>query len=111
MLIEGERGIPGRQQIEHDYHNQAQLPFIDITGIDGAWVKRDKVQCQLEPVRSSTGIYPTSPAALSSGCVLGVLRKALDDLAEKMPTPLRHPTPLMLSINLNPLGNASGRRC
>ena len=87
LLIEGERGIPGRQQIEHDYHNQAQLPFIDITGIDGAWVKRDKVQCQLEPMRSSTGIYSTSPSALSSGCVLGVLRKALDDLAEKMPTP------------------------
>ena len=84
LLMEGERGKPGRQQIEHDYHNQAQLPSIDIMGIDGAWVERDGVQRQLEPVRAFSGGYARPPSAISQGCVLGVRREAVDALLAAM---------------------------
>ncbi len=88
LLMEGERGKPGRQQIEHDYHNQAQLPSIDVMGIDGAWVER-KIrghvhQCQLEPVKAFSGGYSRPPSALSPGCVLGVRQEALDALLAAM---------------------------
>ena len=98
LLMEGERGTPGRQQIEHDYHHQAQLPSIDITGIDGAWVEREVrgrvIQRQLEPVKAFSGGYARQPSALSPGCVLGVRRKDLLDLAEKLNKELAEEKPI-----------------
>ena len=87
LLMEGERGEAGRQQVECEYHDQANLPFIDMEDINGAWVERDGVRRQLQPMSGSTGIYPTSPSALSEGSVLAVRREALDALASKMPAP------------------------
>ena len=83
MLIEGERGKPGRQEIDHECN-----PDINVEGIDGAWVEREvagkRTQRQLAPVESESGIYPTAASAFPRGYVLGVRRKDLDDLAENL---------------------------
>ena len=86
LLIEGERGKPGRQQVEHK-HN----PRVSLSGITGAWVERDGVQRQLRP----EGYPNRSYSAFSQGCVLGVRRKDLADLAEKLKKELaeKMPTP------------------
>ena len=86
LLIEGERGKPGRQEVEHKHD-----PRVSLKGITGAWVERDGVQRQLRP----QGWPNSSYGAFHEGCILGVRRKDLADLAEqlkkelaeKMPTP------------------------
>ena len=84
LVMEGERGTPGRQQVEHDH-----LPEIKLDGVEGAWIARDGAQRQLEPIANW-------PSAIGAGCVLGARREALDALLEKMPAkdldrPLKEP--------------------
>ena len=79
LVIEGERGKPGRQQIRRHYD-----PNVSVEEIDGAWVERDGCQRQLEPVRSSDEGGFAASSAFSTGCVLGVSRKRLDDLSDKL---------------------------
>ena len=83
LLMEG----AGKQQVEHDHHFRAHLPFISVEGITGAWVERAGVRRQLEPMRGSTGMWTKSPSALSEGSVLGVRVEVLDALAAKMRKP------------------------
>ena len=79
LVMEGERATPARRQIEYDYHVADHLSRINIDGIEGAWIARDGVQRQLEPIANQ-------PSAIGAGCVLGARREALDALlAEKMP--------------------------
>ena len=69
----------GRQQIEYNWRVRAGLAPSDIVGITGAWLERDGVQRQLEPIANR-------PSAIGASCVLGCEREALDAfLAEKMP--------------------------
>ena len=76
LPLEGERGTPGRQQVEHDCHVVAGLPEIKLDGVEGAWIARDGVQRQLEPIVNW-------PSAIGEGCVLGARRAALDALLSK----------------------------
>ena len=46
----------GKQQVEHDYHHRANLPFISVEGIAGAWVEQAGVRRRLEPMRGSSGM-------------------------------------------------------
>ena len=77
----------GKQQVEHDHHFRADLPFISVEGITGAWVERAGVRRQLEPMRGVSGMWPKSPSALSDGSVLGVRAAELDAFAAQMPAP------------------------
>jgi hypothetical protein len=81
----------GKQQIEHDYHHQAHLPFISVDGIAGAWVERADERRQLEPFRGCAGLSSRSPSALSESGVLAVRVEVLDALAAKMPAPKAQP--------------------
>ena len=87
--IEGVWDLPmvgaARQQVEHDYHFEAHLPFVSVTGIAGAWVERDGERRQLEPFGgSSDGMSPRSPSALSETGVLAVRVSELDQLAARV---------------------------
>ena len=81
LLMEGERGKPGRRQVEH-LRNQD----IDIEGIDGAWVEREvagkRVQRQLQPTRAAAPF--TWHSAFPNGCVLEARKKDLDALLAKL---------------------------
>ena len=83
----------GKQQIEHEYHFRASLPFISVNGIAGAWVERGGVRRQLVPMTGSTGMWSHSPSALSDGSVLGVRVSRLDEFAAQM-TPVTSRSPL-----------------
>ena len=74
----------GKHQVEHDYHFRANLPFINVNGIAGAWVERAGVRRQLVPVTGSTGMWSKSPSALSDGSLLGVRVSTLDEFAAQM---------------------------
>ena len=83
--LEGERGAPARQHLEH-----LRNTSVSLDGVKGAWVKRadDRFKSgyqyqQLEPLRFVSGIYPTYPSAFPRGCELGVRREALDALLSK----------------------------
>ena len=70
----------GRQQIEYNWRVRAGLAPSGIVGITGAWLERDGVQRQLEP------IVNRDPRRSVRGACWGVRREALDALlAEKMP--------------------------
>ena len=71
----------GRQQIEHDYHFRAHLPFISVDGIAGAWVERAGERRQLEPYRGHTGLSTRSPSALSESGVLALRVSTLNEFA------------------------------
>ena len=77
----------GRAQVAHEYHRATNRPFISLERTDGAWVERDGVRCQLEPVRGSSGMWPTADSALSDGSVLGVRVAALDALVAETSRP------------------------
>ena len=75
LLTEGERGKPGRQQVEYE-HNQ----HVPLKGITGAWVGRSGDERQLRPAG-----YPSSSyGAIPAGCVIGARKSALDRLAKKL---------------------------
>lgn len=76
----------GKQQVEHDYHYKAHLPYVSLDGA-GAWVERAGERRQLEPYRGSTGISTRAASALSESGVLAVRVSALDELAAQMPAP------------------------
>ena len=46
----------GKQQVEHDHHFRADLPFISVEGITGAWVERAGVQRLVSIPRQSRGL-------------------------------------------------------
>jgi hypothetical protein len=74
----------GKRQIEHDYHFLADLPFISIDGIAGAWVERDGERRQLEPFRGSTGLSTRPPSAFSESGVLAVRVSELESFATRV---------------------------
>ena len=82
----------GKQQVEHEHQFEADLPFISVEGITGAWVERAGVRRQLEPMRGVSGMWPKSPSALSDGSVLGVRVAELDAFAAQMPAPSASPS-------------------
>jgi hypothetical protein len=77
LLTEGERGKPGRQQVEYE-HNQ----HVSLKGITGAWVGRSGAERQLRPAAG----YPEESCygAIPAGCVIGARKSALDRLTKKL---------------------------
>jgi len=83
--LEGGRGAPARQHLEH-----LRNPHVSLDGVQGAWIRRPNDQResgydsrQLQPERFQTGIPATYPSAFPPGCVLGIRREALDALLAK----------------------------
>ena len=92
---------PGRVQVEHEYHWQANLPYRSVEGIPGAWVERGAVRRQLTPVIGHSGMWPKASSALCEGAVLGVRTAVLDAFAAQVPAP---PTPVAVNDLDKPLG-------
>ena len=75
LIADGKLGNPARQHLQHETN-----PATPLEGIRGAWVERGGVQRRLRPA----GYPDRSYSAIPEGCVIGVRKTALDDLAEKL---------------------------
>jgi hypothetical protein len=85
LLVRGQRGKTGKQQVMHQLDRS-----VSVKGIDGAWVMRkstgSRAARQLQPKGRGAGELPS---AFPEGCALGVRTRALNDLAKN----LKGPTP------------------
>jgi hypothetical protein len=82
LLIRGQRGKPGKQQVMHQLDNS-----VSVNRIDGAWVMRksagSRAARQLQPQTEISSGEFSFPSAFPKGAALGVRTMALNAFAKK----------------------------